>query len=332
MRAGWCSKEDTVTFHTGAVRLFGKLVLPRGTRRPVPVVVFVQGSDTTSAAAEEDFPYLMAANGLASFVYDKRGTGKSDGRYFQMFGPLSDDVVSAVQWLKTRSDIDTTLIGVAGFSQGGWIAPLAARKEPAIHYVLVGYGQATPVAAQDSLEAPLQLAAKGFDTASVRQFQELNFAIHRAALRQFSDGWGEIEAKLAEYSAAPWLAAMKGTPTWSGSILEMGIDRAKEIAPALFKDYFEPYYDPMPTLEALNVRMLWMLGADDITAPPGPTIDLLRGLRARGKPFQVILYAKTDHGLVQFSEENGRRVPTKYADGSYPTMVHWLRIQAHLSR
>jgi dienelactone hydrolase len=273
----------------------------------------------------------MAANGVGVFVYDKRGTGKSEGQYFQMFGPLSDDVVAAVRWLKTRSNVDTSHIGAAGFSQGGWIAPLAASKEPSIRFVLVGYGLATPVAAQDSLEAPLQLAAKGFDTTAIRQFQELNFALHRAALHRFADGWGEIESKLNEYRNAPWLKAMKGTPTWSGSLLAMGIERAKATVPALFQNYFEAYYDPMPALESLGIPMLWMLGAADITAPPGPTIALLQRLRDRGQPVETVIYPRTDHGLVEFEVKDGHRVITRYSPGSYPKMVSWLRKQAGLT-
>jgi uncharacterized protein len=321
--------EDTVTFRSGDVKLFGKLVRPEH-GGPFPAVVFVQGSEGTSAVAEEDFPYLMAAHGLASFVYDKRGTGKSEGHYFQKFQPLSDDVVAAVHWLQGQKEIDGSHIGVAGFSQGGWIAPLAAYKEPAIKFVVVGYGLAEPVASQDSLEAPEQLRSLGFSEQDVGQFQELNLALHRAALVGFTHGWGEVDSLLAKYRDAPWLAAMKGTPTWSGSVLEMGLENAKAQAPSIFKEYFDPYYDPMPTLAALNVPMLWLLAGDDITAPPRLTLEHLAQLRKSGHSIQTIVFPHADHGLVEYRIENGRRVRVKYADGYFTIMLKWIQQQAFI--
>jgi uncharacterized protein len=323
--------EDTVTFRSVEVKLFGKLVRPEH-GGPFPAVVFVQGSDTTSVVAEEEFPYLMAAHGLASFVYDKRGTGKSEGHYFQKFQPLSDDVVAAVHWLQGRKEIDGSHIGVAGFSQGGWIAPLAAYKEPAISFVVVAYGLAEPVASQDSLEAPEQLRSLGFSEQDVGQFKDLNLALHRAALAGFANGWGEIDSLLAKYRDAPWLAAMKGTPTWSGSVLAMGLENAKAQAPKIFQDYFDPYYDPMPALTAIKVPMLWLLAGDDITAPPRLTLEHLAQLRESGHKIQTIVFPHADHGLVEYKIENGHRATVKYADGYFTTMVKWIRQQAFTRR
>lgn len=38
--------------------------------------------------------------------------------------------------LKSRSDIDPNRIGVIGFSEGGWVAPLAASKSSDIHFIV----------------------------------------------------------------------------------------------------------------------------------------------------------------------------------------------------
>jgi hypothetical protein len=321
-------REETTTFRSGDLKLFGKLVRPAAGGGPFPVVVFVHGSGNESAVAGEAFPYLVAANGLAAFVYDKRGTGRSDGHYTQLFGPLSDDVVSAVHWLTLQPGIDPARIGLAGFSQGGWIAPLAALKEPAVKFVVVGYGLAMSVAAQDSLEAPLTLKALGFDSAAIGQFEDLNNAVHRVARQGFLGGWDDVEAKVDLYRRTAWFAAITGTPTWVGSILAMGLDSAKAIAPNLVKTYFDPYYDPVPTLAALNIPMLWLIAADDITAPPGLTLATLEHLRTLGKPFETIVFPRADHGMQQFIERGGHRVYTKYADGYFSTMVTWLQRQA----
>jgi uncharacterized protein len=321
-------REETATFRSGAIALFGKLVLPESGRGPHPVVVFVHGSDSSSAVDREHFPYLLAANGLGAFIYDKRGTGRSGGQYTQLFRVLSDDVVAAVRWLRSRADVDRSRIGLAGFSQGGWVAPLAASKEPAVKFVLVAYGLAMSVAEEDRLEAPLKLKALGFSGEAIRQFEELNSAIHTAARQGFAGGWDEIEATVAKYRHTAWFAALEGTQTWAGALLAMGWERAKVVAPQLFTTFFEPFYDPVPTLESLSIPMLWLIAGDDIEAPPGPTLAALKRLRRIGKPVETIVFPRADHGMTEFVERGGRRVTTKYANGYFSTMVAWLRRQS----
>jgi uncharacterized protein len=116
-----------------------------------------------------------------------------------MFTTLADDVVAATRWLRQQPSVDTARIGLAGFSQGGWVAPLAASKDSGIRFVLVSYGMTMSVAEEDRLEAPLKLRQLGFSDADIREFEQLNAAIHRAAERSFADGWTNVEATVATY-------------------------------------------------------------------------------------------------------------------------------------
>lgn len=313
-------------FQSANVELFGKLILP-ATPGPHPVVVYVHGSDAISSVDRAYFPYMAAANGVAAFVYDKRGTGRSGGGYTQKFQVLADDVLAAVRWLQSRDEVDSARIGLAGFSQGGWVAPLAASVSPAIKFVLVGYGLAMSVADEDRLEAPLKLRALGFGDEAVAQFQLLNSALHEVARRRFAGGWETVESIIAQYQHTPWFSAIQTTDTWAGSFLTMGLDQAKVVAPQLFESFFDPFYDPVPTLEGLNIPMLWLIGDSDIEAPPGPTIATLERLRSTGKPFETVIFPGAGHGMVEFSEHAGGRDIARYAGGFFSTMVAWLRLQ-----
>ncbi len=318
--------EDTARIASGEITLFAKLVRPAG-RGPWPVVVFVHGSDATPSVDRMWDPYFFAAQGVAMLVFDKRGTGKSGGQYLQLFSTLSDDVVAATHWLRTRPDVDTTHIGLAGFSQGGWVAPLAASKDRGVKFVLVGYGMAMPVSEEDRLEAPLKLRERGYGDADIREFEELNSAIHHTAERKFVDGWGEVEAKLAQYRDRAWLGELKTMETWAGSLVQMGMEQAKQVVPRMFETYIDPFYDPVPTLERLDVPMLWLLGGDDIEAPPGPTIAVLARLRAAGKPVTTRIFPHADHGIIEFTLVSGRRVRTHYAPGYFDAMAKWVKTQ-----
>jgi dienelactone hydrolase len=320
-------REDSASFTSGGTTLVGKLISPATGRGPWPVVVYVHGSDSVPSIDRVWEPYLLAAHGVAMFVFDKRGTGGSGGRYTQLFTTLADDVVAATAWLRRQPHIDSTRIGLAGFSQGGWVAPLAASKDPGIRFMLVSYGMTMSVAEEDQLEAPLKLRAQGFTDTDVREFQELNGAIHRAAGRRFAEGWGEVEAAAARYRDRRWLTSLPGTQSWAGMILGMGIEQAKVVLPQMLLTYIDPFYNSVPTLESLDIPILWLIAGDDIEAPPAPTIAALAALRAKGKRIETRIFPRTDHGITEFSVKGTQRTTTRYAPAYAQTMADWISRQ-----
>lgn len=320
--------EITTTFQNGDVTLYGTLVLPLE-KGPHPAVVIAHGSDRTSAVDEYFFPYLFAEHGIATFIYDKRGTGRSTGEFSQNFPTLAGDLVAAVEWMKTRPELDASRIGAAGFSQGGWIAPLAALQSSAIRYILVGYGLAMSVADEDRYETPLKLRALGFDDAAIAEFEDFNRTLHETARAEFASGWDDIETKAALYADREWLAALP-PDTWAGFVMQMGLEQAKQVAPLIMAEV-DPFYDPIPTLEQLDIPMLWLIAGDDIEAPPDVTIAALERLRTElDKPFETIVFPGADHGMTLYEEGENERIRTRYAPGYFDAMTDWLRTQAGL--
>ncbi len=53
----------------------------------------VHGSE--NPAIGNVYPYMLVAQGVSVFVYDKRGTGASEGDYTQNFELLADDAAAA---------------------------------------------------------------------------------------------------------------------------------------------------------------------------------------------------------------------------------------------
>ena len=317
-------REESAIFKSGETALFGKLTLPSTGKAPFKTVVFVHGSDPTPSVDREWLPHLLASHGIATFVFDKRGTGCSKGQYLQHFDVLSNDVVAAVAWLKTRPEIAKDNIGLAGFSQGGWVAPLAALKDASVKFVLVGYGMAMSMADEERLEVPLKLKERGVDDASIAEFQELNAALHRVAREGFKDSQ-ELESKIEKFKDRKWIATVKEIQSWMSVVLQMGIPQAKVAVPQMFENYFQPFYEPVPTLEKLNIPMRWLIAEKDIEAPPEPTIDVLKRLRQQGKPVSTVIFANADHGILEFEMRDGKRVPTKYAAGYFSSVLGWIQ-------
>jgi hypothetical protein len=132
------------------VTLAGTLTTPRGSG-PHPAVVLISGSgpQDRDQAIMGHRPFLVLADhltrqGIAVLRYDDRGVGKSTGRFrAATHEDFVTDALAAVDWLKTRKEIDPARIGLVGHSEGGVAAPLAAVKRPrdiAFIVLLAGVG------------------------------------------------------------------------------------------------------------------------------------------------------------------------------------------------
>jgi dipeptidyl aminopeptidase/acylaminoacyl peptidase len=144
---------ETITFQNGDVTLAGTLDLPAG-EGPFPAIVTTHGSPPLT---RNDWYNLMVSNffvqhGYAVLRYDKRGVGDSTGKYPEVgtdnseaINDLADDALAGVEFLKNHNLINPNMIGVEGFSQGGWIAPLAASKSSDVAFAIARSGPTSSV-------------------------------------------------------------------------------------------------------------------------------------------------------------------------------------------
>lgn len=323
--------EQIFTFSSGNLTLRGKLVLPAGTG-PFPAVVLVHGSEADSAVDHYFEPYLYAANGFASLVFDKRGTGESEGEYVQNFRVLAGDVLAAVQWLRKQQAIDGARIHFAGFSQGGWIAPLAALQDGGIRSLIIGYGPMVPVTGEDRWGYVYALRQKGFGDDAIAGADRIN-AVIEDILDRGENRWSELGEMLDAARPEPWFATVRGSDSALGLVAGMKmplwmvrvyawwkIDRHRD------NPFIDRSYDPVPTLAALNAPSLWIFGGEDSSMPTEWTIDELRKLQAGGKPIEYVVYPDADHGILRFEQaaDGGRRL-VGYEPDYFKRQVEWLK-------
>src|SRR5262249_55489318 len=121
----------------------GTLVLPAGPGRH-PAIVVVHGSGDGPREPLRHFAQRFADDGHVALVYDKRGSGRSQGSWVRAsLDDLASDVLPAVRLLRSRAEVDARRIGVWAISQGGWVVPRAAAREPdAFAFVAVVTGGA----------------------------------------------------------------------------------------------------------------------------------------------------------------------------------------------
>jgi pimeloyl-ACP methyl ester carboxylesterase len=174
--------DTVIRFQSGSMNLEGTLLLPEG-RGPWPAVVIIAGSGPTDrdgnsligGVAPNTYRMLaegLAAKGVASFRYDKRGLPSSRGTMDMRVTTLLDfarDAAVAAGVLRARSDIGP--IALLGHSEGGTLALLAAQDGAAVEgLVLVATAGRDPTTIlREQLSrtlAPALIAA--FDTAWAR--------------------------------------------------------------------------------------------------------------------------------------------------------------------
>jgi uncharacterized protein len=327
--------ERIAKFPSGELSLRGKVVLPDSSKwgpGPFPAVVIVHGSEADSAVDYYSEPYIYAANGFASLVFDKRGTGESQGKYLQNFHVLSDDVVAAVQWLRAQPGIDGDRIHLAGFSQGGWIAPLAALKDGNIRSVLVGYGVMVPVTGEDRWGYFYALQQKGFGADAVASADRINAVIGDIMDRQ-QNRWSDLGTMLDAARSQPWFAGVRGSDSALGVITDsklplwtMRVYLWWRMGSQGGTPFIDRLYDPVTTMHKLQTPSFWILGGADSSAPTPWTLRELEKLQAEGRPVQYRVFPEADHGILKFvQQQGGERRYTGLEPDYYPAQIAWLR-------
>jgi len=163
-----------------------------------PAVVLVGGSGPTDRdEMMYGVPVLgQIANALAEagFIvlrYDKRGIGQSGGRAeAASLADFAEDVRAAVKWLSDRKDVDSKRLAVAGHSEGGTVALIAAAKEKRIAAVVV-LGTSGVTGAELMLAQQQRLLGRSKMTAEEQQAKvDLQKRIHEAVVT--GKGWDQL--------------------------------------------------------------------------------------------------------------------------------------------
>ncbi len=309
------------TFEGAGVALAGRLVLPKGDG-PVPIVVEVHGSEDYSARVFNTRQRTFPAHGIGVFVYDKRGTGGSGGRYSQDFGLLSDDAVAALHEARRLAGARAGRVGFGGGSQAGWVAPLAASKA-AVDFVAIGYGLADSPLAEDRDQVMRELRAVGHGPDVLAKAREVTDATGEVIASGFKQGFDRLDAVRDKYKGEPWWQDLGGE--FTGELVKYPEVALRLVGP--MRDQGTSWrHDPMPVLRGLQAPQLWVLAGADSEAPPEETRRRLLALAAEGRPITTVEFPDTDHGIVEFEiAADGSRLDTREADGYFRLLVDWIK-------
>ncbi len=303
-------RVEALAFQRQGLRILGQLYLPLGPG-PHPVAVLHQGSERWSGKDHNLLGYLLAAQGVAAYCYDKRGVGGSQGRFTMDFTVLAEDLAAAVDALARHPSLDPARIGVAGFSQGGWIAPLGARLRPGVGFSMSVYGLAEGPDAEDLNESLDHLRARGHATheAEARAFCERALAVLRSGLKE---GWKPLRQMRSRVNKEPWFRELAKAPTVLGAFAKYPGWLLRLVGRRYLPPDLPWAYDPLPVLRELSCPQIWLIAREDREAPPEETLRRLEVLRGEGRPIRLRVFPGADHGMVVYRQQGLERTVTAY--------------------
>ncbi|MDV6332397.1 alpha/beta hydrolase [Asticcacaulis sp. 201] len=267
----YTASEVTFDSRAAGVKLAGTFSVPNG-KGPFPAVVLIAGSGPHTR--DEDvfnhkiFVVLTDAlnrAGIAVLRYDKRGIGQSSGNYkTATTTDFTTDATAAVEWLKSRPEVNKSRIGLIGHSEGGLIAPTVAVADPSVAFVVLMAGPGLP---GDTLLLMQQAAiarASGESEAAIATAQAMNrqaFDVIKASSSP-EDAQGKVKTLMASLVA-------------SGQITQAQADAAvTQLTSPWGYEFLR--YDPRPTLSKVKVPVLAINGGLDRQVPPKEDLEEIR--------------------------------------------------------
>jgi len=257
---------EPIKFSSSSLTLYGDMLLP-DRKPPYPVVIVIEGSSTEGRKlwTYRSIGDLFAQNGIAALVYDKRGVGESDGSLDSAsFDDLTNDAVAAIDYVRSRSDIDINALGLFGISQGGWIAPLAARRSGQVSFIINLGGPAVSIWQQELDRVEYSMKAGNLGENEPDKFSPEEIA---AALEHLRLGF-EVVKKPELWNE--WMQSVKtaGSSRWASYVaLDSSLNELQ---------YWLRYdYDPAFTLKKTKIPLLALFGQNDVLVPPSTNVGQL---------------------------------------------------------
>lgn len=220
---------------------------------------------------------VLPRAGVGVVTFDRRGAGESTGESSR--GRFDVQVQDA---LAVREALDVARVGLWGFSQGGWIGPLAAAASDRVAFlVLIASTGVTP-SAQMRYATAQQLRRAGYGTDVVARALALRHEFEEWVHGRAPDRAAALEAELRSTLDQPWRP--------------LGF-----LPPRLLDDQErrlwieEMDFDPRPSFRQVRVPTLLFYGEDDAWSSVDVSVDAWR--QARKDDVEIVVVPDAAHEM-----------------------------------
>lgn len=316
--------EEDVTFENkrAALTLAGTLTLPKKDG-VFPVVVLISGSGPQNRNEEllGHKPFLVLSdyltrNGIAVLRFDDRGVAKSTGDFkTATSADFATDVTAAIEYLKTRKEINKRKIGLIGHSEGGVIAPMVAANSKDVAFIVLLAGTGVP-GDQILLEQQTLIGrAAGIDSAVLAQNEMLNKKAFE--LIKTTNDIEKLRSDLRDLLK-------------QNNIPESKINPSIADATSPWKLYFTRH-DPAPVLANVKCPVLALNGSNDLQVPK-ENLQAIKNALIKGGNKNVT--TKELPGLNHLFQESKTGSPAEYgtieqtmSPITLQEVLNWIKVQ-----
>ena len=301
--------EEEITFFNQSIKLSGTLYKPKNAQLyPVVVVVHPASEAERTAAFYDHLKSELPQHGFAVLVFDRRGSGASDGNFETAdFEDLAGDVVTAVKYLQSRSDVDKARIGLHGTSQGAWIAPIAAARKPDIAFVVAVSASGVSPANQMDYGVAFHLKQAGFDQTIIDKVIRLRNLVNEYFRGQVTRE--VVAAELRTFESEPWFENGYLYPSQ-----ELPVDITQS------KWHYEMDYEPLSIWQEVKQPALFLFAEIDEWVPIEKSMVNYKNATSHLQDVTLIQVNGVDHMLRYLSGEHKAEISTEYID----ILVKWL--------
>lgn len=308
-------QEQEISFSNRDVNLAGTLILP-GTKEPYPAIVFLHGSGPATRSVAKPYAERFIEIGYASLIFDKRGSGSSTGSWAESsLKDLASDAVQAIQFLKSRKEIDPNRIGIWGVSQSGWVAALASTLTNDISFmIIVSGGGTTPF--------------------------ETEMYVYRSALNRM--GLSAAEESEAMALLNDYFSYLRTGEKRDDLVAKIEVARKKKWYEALHLDRIVPSkenqpnwqwvatFDPVPCIEQIKFPVLLLFGGKDPYLPTDLAVEKWRKAlqKAGNKHFTIKVFPGAGHVIQMGGHDQSGDA---FAQGYFELMLNWLQDRFNVS-
>lgn len=272
------SEEIVFENAEAGIKLAGTFTYPAKGRK-FPAVVLISGSGPENRD-EEVFghkPFLVLSdhltrNGIAVLRFDDRGTAGSEGNYHAAaIQDFATDVSAAMDYLKTRKEVNHKKIGLLGHSEGGQIAFIVAGKRSDVDFIVTLAGPG--VKGADLLREQRRSIglAQGVAQEAIDGNEELIVLMQRTLEKYGAENVRENLDRLTE-------ELMAQIPDDYPILADVIEKAARRDFPAIASPEIRSLteYDPAADLAVIKAPILAIFGEKDLQVPADMNMEGLR--------------------------------------------------------
>lgn len=307
-------KSEDVKFENkaaGAI-LAGTLTLPAGNGK-FPIVILISGSgpQDRDEALFGHKPFFLIADyltrkGIAVLRYDDRGTAASTGDFSKANTvDLASDVSAAMDYLKSRPEIDAKKIGLCGHSEGGLIAPMLASERKDVDFIVLLAGPGLRGCDLLILQQRLVSKSQGLSDEDVKTIGDFNKGAFDIIL---NGDLSEItRTKLIEYFQKRIVDLPKAI---KGNVPDEQI--INQTVSQLFTPWMTFFlkYDPIPSLTKVKCPVFALNGTKDLQVPAKENLTAIKSALDKGKNRKVLIREYPD--LNHLFQNSTTGAPSEY--------------------